>query len=79
MEELARLEESLWGTETRHDRAYMERVLDPASVEFGRSGRVYTRDDSLNVEADSMQAKLPLNGFAVHEISDAVALVTYVR
>lgn len=25
-----------------------------------------------------MQAELPLKGFAVHEISDAVALVTYV-
>ena len=45
-EELRILEESLWRHETRFDRDYLQRVLHPDFFEFGRSGRVWTRDDT---------------------------------
>ncbi len=77
-QELQKLEESLWVAETRFDRAYMERVLAPDFFEFGRSGRMYTREKSLSAPAQTINAKLPLRDFAVHLIAPDVALVTYV-
>lgn len=75
---LQSLEESLWTSETRFDREYMEKILHPDFVEFGRSGRVYSRDEMLNAEECKIRATLPLKDFTLHEIADDVALVTYV-
>lgn len=75
---LRELEESLWRTETRFDRRYMERVLSPDFFEFGRSGRIYRREDTLNVPDQATDAELPLKNFEVHEIDNNVVLVTYV-
>jgi hypothetical protein len=77
-EELRRLEESLWRAETRFDRAHMERVLAADFSEFGRSGRTYRRQDTLDVPRDACDAELPLPNFAVRAITGDVALVTYV-
>jgi hypothetical protein len=77
-DQLRRLEESLWRAETRFDRHHMNEVLAPDFVEFGRSGRVYRREDTLNVPAQSIDAMLPLAKFAVRSIATDVALVTYV-
>jgi hypothetical protein len=76
--ELERLEESLWRAPTRFDRAYMEGVLAPDFFEFGRSGRVYDRDEMLAVGGATIPARLPLRDFAARPISDGVVLVTYV-
>lgn len=76
--ELQRLEESLWRVETRFDNEHMERVLAADFSEFGRSGRRYARQDTLNVPRDACDAVLPLANFAVRAIADDVALVTYV-
>ena len=46
---LERLEEELWKDETRFDRKRMTEVIAPDFLEFGRSGRIYTRDDWLAV------------------------------
>ena len=43
-EALQHLEESLWMAHKRYDQAYMEQILSPEFVEFGRSGRVYGRE-----------------------------------
>ncbi len=77
-DELRELEESLWRTETRFDRAYMDRVLSPDYLEFGRSGKVYTREEVLGVPSQEIEARLPLRNFKVHPISEDVVLVTYV-
>jgi hypothetical protein len=81
-DELRRLEESLWRAETRFDREHMNEVLAPDFFEFGRSGRVYRREDTLDVPADvaaqPINARLPLAKFAVRLIAADVALVTYV-
>ena len=77
-DQLRWLEESLWRAETRFDRDHMNEVLAPDFLEFGRSGRVYRREDTLDVPAQSGDATLPLAKFAVRSIAADVALVTYV-
>src|SRR6516164_7020605 len=77
-DQLRRLEESLWRPETRFDRDHMNEVLAPDFFEFGRSGRVYRREDTLDVPAQPINARLPLAKFAVRLIAADVALVTYV-
>jgi hypothetical protein len=73
---LRKLEESLWRAETRFDREYMEQLLAPDFVEFGRSGQVHSRADTLSAPAGSITATL--RDLAVQPIGSDVALVTYV-
>ena len=77
VEELRRLEESLWRRETRFDRRLMEEVFAPDFFEIGRSGRRYAREDSLTVEPQEIDAVIPLPEFSVRELSDDVVQVTY--
>jgi hypothetical protein len=77
-EELRKLEESLWVAETRFDMAYMERILAPDFFEFGRSGRTYTRAETLAANGQEINARLPLRDFKVTAVSEDVYLVTYV-
>ncbi|MEK7544918.1 MAG: nuclear transport factor 2 family protein [Patescibacteria group bacterium] len=72
------LEESLWKAETRFDREHMNQILAPDFFEFGRSGRIYTREEALNAPPQKINAELPLKNFQAHTISDDVALVTYI-
>lgn len=75
--ELEVLEEGLWRAETRFDRAWMERVLAPGFFEFGRSGRVYSREDTLAIPARPINARLPLADFDARLLSPDIAQVTY--
>jgi hypothetical protein len=75
--ELRRLEESLWRAPTRFDRSYMDEILAPEFFEFGRSGRVWSREDVLSSPRRPLNAQLPLPDFTVQMVSDDVALVTY--
>jgi hypothetical protein len=75
--ELRHLEESLWRHETRFDREHLERVLAPGFVEFGRSGRIWSRDEVLDGPPRPLRVRLPLPGFTVAFPAPDVALVTY--
>lgn len=75
-EELVELEWALWRAETRFDREFMERVLAEDFTEFGRSGRVYARADTLAVTGETIEANL--RDIQVQLIAADVALVTYV-
>ncbi len=77
-ETLRQLEESLWIASTRFDFNYMNRILAHDFFEFGRSGRVYQRADTLAIKPQEIKAKLPLKNFAIHLISQDVVLVTYI-
>ena len=77
-EELQSLEESLWRAETRFDRVHMERLLAPDFFEFGRSGRRYTRAETLSAVPCTIRAKIPLEDFSIRLIHPDVALVTYI-
>lgn len=75
---LKELEESLWIAETRFDNAYMENILSPDFFEFGRSGRVYIREETLSVTYQEINVIIPLKKFQVHSITKDVVLVTYI-
>jgi hypothetical protein len=77
-DQLRQLEESLWRAQTRFDREYMEKILGPDFFEFGRSGRIYNREETLGVPAQEIAAVLPLPKFEVRLIDTNVALVTYI-
>jgi len=72
---LEQLEEGLWRAETRFDREWMEGVLAPGFFEFGRSGRTYSREDTLGMAARPIHARLV--GFNVRSLSADVVQVTY--
>ena len=74
---LERLEEELWREETRFDARRMREVIAPDFAEFGRSGRVYRREDSLAFPRQPIRAVLPLPDFAVRLLHPDVAQVTY--
>ena len=74
---LQELEESLWRPETRFDDEYMNRILAPDFFEFGRSGRIYNREDTLSAPPQEINATLPLRDFVAHAITENVVLATY--
>lgn len=76
--ELKRLEESLWVSETRFDQKYMEQILSPDFVEFGCSGRIYKREETIGAAYQEIKARLPLQDFNAQLITEDVAQVTYV-
>ena len=76
---LEKLEECLWRSETRFDNALMDRIFAPDLIEFGRSGRVYSRAD-LMIGSDGqvqINATLPLPEFSARFLSNDIAQVTY--
>lgn len=75
-QQLIELEWALWRAETRFDPTFMERTLAQDFLEFGRSGRVYERADTLAVSGDSIEANL--RDFRLSMLADDVALLTYV-
>ncbi len=77
-EQLVRLEESLWVTETRFDREYMNNLLSPVFFEFGRSGKIYNREQILSSRSQPININFPLKNFEIQLITPDVAHVTYV-
>jgi ribonuclease HI len=76
-QEFRDLEESMWRAETRFDRGYLERVLHPDFSEFGRSGRIWTRAETIGMESGEIDAVLPLSDFTVSQLGEDTVLVTY--
>jgi hypothetical protein len=74
---LRTLEESLWLPESRFDREHLEAMLAVDFREYGRSGRVYGRDEILASPPIPFEATLPLPDFQARMIGSDVALVTY--
>jgi hypothetical protein len=76
LEELTALERQLF----RRDRNLLEALLHPEFVEFGRSGRRYSRADILN-DFGGPISELPAidsRSFDVVVLAEGVALLTYV-
>jgi hypothetical protein len=76
-EEFRDLEESLWRAETRYDRDYLESVLHPDFFEFGRSGRTWTRAETMTSEPGQIDIVLPLPDFTVAPLGADAVLLTY--
>ena len=74
---LQRLEEELWLSETRYDRAYMENIMATEFFEFGRSGQIHSREKCLSVTSGTIDAVLPLKNLKIRLLTIDVAHVTY--
>jgi hypothetical protein len=74
---LEQLEEALWRAETRFDQKRMTEIIAPDFVEFGRSGRIYRKEDSLAVSPQPIDAVLPLPDFEARLLHPDIAQVTY--
>jgi hypothetical protein len=75
--ELTLLEESMWREDTRFDMTFMERHLAQDFFEFGRSGRTYTRAQSLAVPRQATNAVLPLPNLSIRMLNQDTAHLTY--
>lgn len=74
---LQRKEEELWLAETRFDRAYMEQVMAKDFFEFGRSGRIHTREHCLSSVSSAIDAIIPLQNLKIRLLAEDVAQITY--
>jgi hypothetical protein len=74
---LERLEEELWREETRFDKQRMNDLIASDFFEFGRSGRIYQRNDTLAAERQKIEAVIPLPDFQVRLLNESIAQVTY--
>lgn len=79
LEKLRGLETELNQNETRHNRQRMEALLHPEFVEFGRSGRRYTRAEVLKeFGPDNQLSAIHSGQFGLILLAEHVALLTYV-
>lgn len=80
LEEIHKLEESLWQATTRFDDALMDQVFAQDFFEFGRSGRTYARHEMFLEETgqQEIEATIPLPEFQARYITDDVVQTTYV-
>ena len=74
---LKNLEEELWLEETRFDRLRMEGVFADKFFEFGRSGKIHSREEALSLGKSKIDTAIPLDNFQIQMITLEVALVTY--
>lgn len=71
------LEEELWRPDTRFDRKRMNELFALDFVEFGGSGRIHSREASLDAEPSPINVQLPLPEFRARRLSTNVVQVTY--
>jgi hypothetical protein len=76
-QELIRLEEGMWRAETRYDSVFQAERFAPDFFEFGRSGRIYTRDEAILGGGGPILAVLPLQNLRVRLLDSNTAQITY--
>lgn len=75
---LRELECKLHQPECRKNRECLAKLLAPDFREFGRSGATYAREDTLMLlPIDSEPPQIHAQDFAVNQLSDSIALLTY--
>ncbi|SRR6266568_2852419 len=75
--QLLRLEQSLLDPTFRRDRARVSALLADDFVEFGSSGRVWTRDRILDLLATDEYTPPVIENYECRQIAESVALVSY--
>ena len=76
--QLRKLEQSLLDTAVRHDRKKMRSMLAENFLEFGSSGRVWTRNSIIELLAQETAFVAPaIEDFRCAFLTDDVTLVTY--
>ena len=78
-DELLELEEAMWKEETRYDPTFQQTRFADDFLEFGRSGRVYTRDQALLPAAARRPTgiRLPLEELRFRALGPDVVQITY--
>jgi hypothetical protein len=76
-EQLRMLEERLLLPEVRRSAAALADLLADEFVEFGKSGRVYTKQDVLEGLPQAPAVRITLSGFTARLLAPGVALATY--
>ena len=72
------LETSLHRKEIRNSRARVSELIADDFVEFGKSGAVYHKEDTLNaLEDEQIDLEIEVSEFVAREVSSDVVLVTY--
>jgi hypothetical protein len=74
-QDLVALEHAMWSEETRFDLPFQEKRFAADFMEFGRSGRTYTRAQIIRTDRSPIEAKL--KNLAVHELDSSTVLITY--
>lgn len=78
VDEIRELEEAMLRGETRADRARMDALLHPDFVEVGRTGRIWSRAETLDeITSADAAPTIHADDVAVTALADGVALVTY--
>jgi hypothetical protein len=77
LQELVALEECLLRLGSACDRQHAELLLAIEFVEFGASGRVWTRGDILDELDRTPERVYEISGIGLQILSDASALLTY--
>ncbi len=72
---LIALERAMWTVATRGDRTWMDAHLTDDFVEYGRSGRIYDKQATLDTPVGPFHAEL--DDLRVERLAKHVALVTY--
>jgi hypothetical protein len=75
--DLTRLEEAMWREETRYGLTFQQTHFANDFFEFGRSGRVYSRDQIIQTQGHTIQAKLPLPDLQIRLLDANTVQVTY--
>ena len=75
--QLRRAEEALLDPAVRSDRTSVAELLADDFVEFGSSGRIWTRDEILDLLAGETPAPINMMDFECALLGEDVALVTY--
>jgi hypothetical protein len=75
--QLKRLELLLMDPEVRRDRERVGALLAPGFVEFGSSGRVWTREPTLELLATATYTSPQVEDFAFRLLGPDAVLVTY--
>ena len=78
IDRLRMLEEGLWRANVRFDIQAMDEILSSDFFEFGRSGRIHRREDTLAVQTQEIKAVLPLIDFKVRLLDANIAQTTYI-
>ena len=77
MAHLAELERELHQSATRRDVGRLTELLHESFVEYGRSGRVYDRDEMIRGLSTEISPTIWAGDFSVSQVTEGVALVTY--
>ena len=78
LDEVRELEISLQQPAVRGDPARLDELLHDDFIEFGRSGRTYTKADVLeSLPAERSHPEAWSHGFSLLTLADGVALLTY--